>query len=114
MKKYLVEQFKTDDGQINYWLYDIQWYSFDSVFTSTHRSIHYDKEKQEYCIEFWYANLEEIGEWPYDREPIDVIEEFDTLAEVKEKYILSEESYEMPYEGDISYIDPILITKKAL
>ena len=114
MKKYLIEQFKADDGQINYWLYDTQWYSFDSVFTSTQRSIHYDKEKQEYYIEFWYANLEEIGEWPYDRESIDVTEEFDTLAEVREKYILSEEPYEMPYEGDISYIDPILITKKAL
>lgn len=52
MKKYLVEQFKTDDGQINYWLYDIQWYSFDSVFTSTHRSIHYDEENKNTILNF--------------------------------------------------------------
>ena len=113
MKKYLVEKYKVNSDNINYQLYDTQWYAFESSFTSIHRDICYNEEKQECYIEFWYVNLEEENEWPRCKiEYLDIIEEFDTLEEVKEKYILTEEPHEMPYEGDISYIDPILIIKK--
>lgn len=98
-------------------LFDVRFFGLDSLYEPyTQKHIGYDESTKEYYIEFYYGggfngiNYEENS---YSWEPLGEVEEFDTLDEVREKYILSKEPEDLPFDIDEpGYLDFIIVTRK--
>ena len=106
MKNYIV----TKEG----YLFDTRFYGIDRMYYGdTQRHVDYDEHLKEYYLEFYYGGGQYFEEDSYSWEPLGEVEEFDTLDEVREKYILIKEPEELPFDIDeLGYTDCIIVTRK--
>ena len=95
-------------------LLDVRFFGLDSLYEPyAQKHIGYDESTKEYYIEFYYGGVVNYEENSYSWEPLGEVVEFDTLDEVREKYILSKEPEELPFDIDeLGYTDCIIVTKK--
>lgn len=96
------------------YLFDVRFFGLDSLYKHyTKKHIDYDESMEEYYIEFYYGGGINYEGSSYSWEPLGEVEEFDTLDEVREKYILSKEPEELPFDIDeLGYTDCIIVIRK--
>lgn len=99
MKRFII----TNDN----YLYDCNLYGSGGAmfFIDTmERSIEYNKKNNTYYIRHMNRKLEET------KTPLDVIASFDDIEDVKEKYLIEEEPYKVPFASQkLGYIVPIRV-----
>lgn len=96
------------------YLFDVRFFGLDSLYEHyTKKRIDYDESLEEYYIEFYFGDKINYEGSSSSWEPLGEVEEFDTLDEVREKYILSKEPEELPFDIDeLGYADCIIVTRK--
>lgn len=117
MKRFIVT--KNEFNPQQFCLYDVEGYGMYTWGSTSQRSINYDEELNEPYIDTW--------EWGgcfeddyTEREYLDIVDEFDTLEELKKHYVVEKDpcdinGFDEEFETEnptLYYSDVEIITKK--